>query len=149
MCQPIGAYVGHELSRCAEAFASTGNYLGRKIDTFFTSVLPAVAKEIQEMSLEALKGYFFIMPSLAFSLGHYSDVGVASLVCGISLVDWLLKDADVREASALFFGVPIALNLAIRTVRFLTTGSTTAAVAVVLQAVCLTKLILIGKGENY
>lgn len=156
MCQPLSSlpnYVGSELSKFGEytktSLEGTCNYLGRKIDTFLSNTLPDFVKGTQEISLEIIKGYFFVMPSLAFSLGHYSDVGVASLVCGISLVDWLLKDRDVREASAIFFGVPLALNLAIRTIRFISTGSSTAAVAVVLQAICLTKLVLIGKGENY
>lgn len=156
MCQPLShlpEYVGQELGKFGQyshdAITSSGNYLGRKIDSFLSHTLPNIVKETQEVCLEVIKGYFFVMPSLAFSLGHYSDVGVASLVCGISLVDWLLKDRDVREASAIFFGVPLALNLAIRTFRFISTGSSTAAVAVVLQAICLAKLVLIGKGENY
>ncbi len=124
------------------------SYLGRQIEIFRQDVLPDIMKTVNSVSQDALRNYFFVMPSLAFTLGHYSDVGVSTLICGIGAVDWLIQDRDVREASAIFFGVPLTLNLAIRTTRFITTGNVSDAVAVILQTICLAKLVLIGKGEN-
>jgi hypothetical protein len=89
------------------------------------------------------------MPSLAFTLGHYSDIAVSSLITCVSGIDFLVKDKEFREAAGLFVGIPLAVNLAFRVVDLINDFSTYNIVGIVLQTLCFAKLILIAKGQNY
>ena len=155
MCQPIlelPDYIGSELSAfgayTANSFQNTCRYFGRKIDLLCSETLPSAAIAARDISLDLLKSYFFVMPSLAFGLGHYNDIGISSLICGIAIFDWIFRDRDVRDASVIFVGVPLAITLAIRIGTFVSMPTSYTAVSVMLQTICIAKLILIAKGDS-
>ena len=137
-----------QFTQVEKASVKFANYIGRKVDHFRYDIVPDVVKKIKELSLDILKDYFIALPSLAFSLGHYGDAGVALMVGTVGGLDWVLNDRDFREGSSLFLGLPIAINLGIRVFKTATEFSGFRAVGVIIQAICLAKLILIGRGEN-
>ncbi len=152
MCSIISS-IGDKINGVAngaqEIVQSGCNFAGRRVDYFRYDVLPDAIRGINNASLYAIKNYFFVLPAIALSQEHYSDAAVATLICGLGVVDWMIKDRDVREASSLILGVPLAISIAVRAGTVLTTASSFYAVGIIIQTLCLAKLILIAKGEHY
>lgn len=149
----MSALTVHTLTNPLEYFqeiAKEGSlFFGRAVKALQEDILPPVAEVVQKLSKELIKDYFFVIPSIAVSLDHFGDAGGALIVSAVSATDLLIKDRDFREFAALFFGAPIAINLGLKAVRFISAPSGYELVSMAIQAACLAKLVLVGKGENY
>ncbi len=139
---------------------SFGTYLQEQIEVGFTSLgksvdkirndhIPEGARAISHFAHTLLKSYYFVLPGVALTLGHYGDALAASAISLVSLGDWFLKDSDCREASALMVGVPLGIAIIMQSEQFVTTNATFAFVGLTLKTISLAKLVLIARGENY
>lgn len=124
-------------------------YLGKKVDWFRYDVLPDVAKAISDLSRTVLKNCFFAVPIVALGLGSYSDAAVSTVISGISLIDWRIKNRNFREASCLTIGIPLAISFTVKAIKVVTACSSVNVISLAIQSLCLLKLALIGKGRNY
>ncbi len=147
MCQAVSCIqdrvYGFAASAKQLAIASC-NYLGRKVDSFKTELVPSCIKTVNDYSLKVLTDYFFVIPGIAFTLGHYQD---ALLLSTVAFTNWALTDEDARVCISLFLGASVALSLAIRSLDFAACANGFAGVAVALQAICLAKLLLMSKNQ--
>lgn len=139
-----------EVSSTAQLSINDGmNYLARKIETFKNVTLPGVASDIVDIANDTLRNLFWLVPYVALTTGHYGDAIISTVVAFASFVDANLKDHEFRQACAFVLGAPLAINVACRTIKFMVTGHSFYAVSILFHLVCLAKLAMIGKGENY
>ncbi|MCE5293924.1 MAG: hypothetical protein LLF94_04865 [Chlamydiales bacterium] len=146
----ISQHLRHAMDTSRKAFQEGYTSMGQKVRTFQDNVLPRIVLDTKDAALHVLKNYFFILPSLAFAFGHYNDASLSTLVCGISAINHLSNnDREVRQFCAVFVGMGLAVNIAIKTYSFATSGSSFLAASLIIQAICLAKLVLIGNGNNF
>jgi hypothetical protein len=145
--------VGHELNCFAtstqECSHNACSLLGRSILYFQGIILPEVVKGINKACIDLIKNCFIAIPILALSQGHFGDAVVSTIVISVAAIDWLIRDTDFREGSALVLGSPLALAIVTNTLNALATGNSVYVLSAVIQTICFTKLILIAKGDNY
>ncbi len=123
--------------------------LGKTVDKVRNDYIPEGARAVSNVALTLLKSYYFVLPGVALTLGHYSDALASATISFISLGDWFLKDPDCREASALMVGVPLGIAIILQAGEFMQTNTTFALVGLTIKTISLAKLVLIARGENY
>lgn len=122
--------------------------LRNSVEYFCSDTIPKVAKSVYDFAHHILSNYYYVMPGIALTLGHYNDMLISSLVCAHDSVNWLVDNETLRSVSSLTFIIPVTVSLAIRISRFVITGTNFNAISVLLQVATLAKLLIIKNAEG-
>jgi len=123
-------------------------WIGREIRRLTNETIPYLVQEVQSVSKDALTNLFWLVPYVAFVCGNYADSAVCGVVALASGLDAFLDDEESSKTIALLVGGPLAVNIAVRTIRFVVTGNSFHAVSLLFHCICMAKLALIAKGLN-
>jgi hypothetical protein len=138
----------HACSTFEMAVGQSTSWIGRTIHRFRNETIPALIQEVSAISKDTLTNLFWVVPYIALVSGHYIDAAVSTTVACVSGLDLMLDDEEASRTLAIFVAGPIAVNIAVRTIRLLTTGNSFHVISLLFHFVCLAKLAIIAKGQN-